>query len=395
MTNFDYLKKEKDFDSFVDIAIVAEKTYKIDVSTCIINCRRALEAGIKWMYSVDADLDIPYQDNLHTLMNTRAFKSIMDDDIWKRIEFIRRYGNEAVHTSTTKTASIAKICLRNLFYFTDFIAYCYGDNYEEREFDESLLEQEEVTPVKAVPDVDLEALIAENKSLKEELSSRRVQQQETYVSKPLDLSEFKTRKLYIDAMLMDAGWVEGKDWINEVELEGMPNKSEVGYADYVLYDDMNIPLAVIEAKRSCKDPAVGRQQAKLYADLLEKKYKRRPVIFITNGFETRIIDNDYPERRVSSIYSKRDLEKYFNLRKTKSHLNYIAINKNIAGRYYQEAAVRAVCEAFDKGNRRKALLVMATGSGKTRTVISLVDVLLNNGWIKNILFLADRNSLVT
>lgn len=395
MTNFDYLKKEKDFDSFVDIAIVAEKTYKIDVSTCIINCRRALEAGIKWMYSVDADLDIPYQDNLHTLMNTRAFKSIMDDDIWKRIEFIRRYGNEAVHTSTKKTASIAKICLRNLFYFTDFIAYCYGDNYEEREFDESLLEQEEVTPVKAVPDVDLEALIAENKSLKEELSSRRVQQQETYVSKPLDLSEFNTRKLYIDAMLMDAGWVEGKDWINEVELEGMPNKSEVGYADYVLYDDMNIPLAVIEAKKSCKDPAVGRQQAKLYADLLEKKYKRRPVIFITNGFETRIIDNDYPERRVSSIYSKRDLEKYFNLRRTKSHLNYIAINKNIAGRYYQEAAVRAVCEAFDKGNRRKALLVMATGSGKTRTVISLVDVLLNNGWIKNILFLADRNSLVT
>ena len=395
MTNFDYLKKEKDFDSFVDIAIVAEKTYKIDVSTCIINCRRALEAGIKWMYSVDADLDVPYQDNLHTLMNTRAFKSIMDDDIWKRIEFIRRYGNEAVHTSTKKTSSIAKICLRNLFYFTDFIAYCYGDNYEEREFDESLLEQEEVAPVKVVPDVDLEALIAENKSLKEELSSRRVQQQETYVSKPLDLSEFKTRKLYIDAMLMDAGWVEGKDWINEVELEGMPNKSEVGYADYVLYDDMNIPLAVIEAKRSCKDPAVGRQQAKLYADLLEKKYKRRPVIFITNGFETRIIDNDYPERRVSSIYSKRDLEKYFNLRKTKSHLNYIAINKNIAGRYYQEAAVRAVCEAFDKGNRRKALLVMATGSGKTRTVISLVDVLLNNGWIKNILFLADRNSLVT
>ena len=153
MTNFDYLKKEKDFDSFVDIAIVAEKTYKIDVSTCIINCRRALEAGIKWMYSVDADLDVPYQDNLHTLMNTRAFKSIMDDDIWKRIEFIRRYGNEAVHTSTKKTSSIAKICLRNLFYFTDFIAYCYGDNYEEREFDESLLEQEEVAPVKVVPDV--------------------------------------------------------------------------------------------------------------------------------------------------------------------------------------------------------------------------------------------------
>ena len=244
-------------------------------------------------------------------------------------------------------------------------------------------------------ELDLQKLIVENASLKEELSARRQEQQQTYVPKPLDLSEYKTRRLYIDSMLMDAGWIEGKDWINEVELSGMPNKSEVGYADYVLYDDMHKPLAVIEAKRTCVDVSKGRQQAKLYADLLENKYKRRPVIFLTNGFETHIIDGKYPERKCSVIYSKRDLEKWFNLMTMRTSLKHISIDKYIAGRYYQEAAIKAVCQNLDEKNRRKALLVMATGSGKTRTVIALCDCLLKAGWVKNILFLADRNSLVT
>ena len=175
----------------------------------------------------------------------------------------------------------------------------------------------------------------------------------------------------------------------------MPNKSEKGYADYVLYGDDGKALAIIEAKRTCVDVSKGRQQAKLYADLIEKKQGRRPVVFLTNGFETRISDNQYPERKVASIYSKRDLEKLFNLQAMRTDLKNITVDKNIAGRYYQEAAVKSVCDAFDEKNRRKALLVMATGSGKTRTVIALVKVLLQHGWIKNVLFLADRNSLVT
>ena len=134
---------------------------------------------------------------------------------------------------------------------------------------------------------------------------------------------------------------------------------------------------------------------KAICDLLEKKYGRRPVIFLTNGFDTRIDDGQYPERKVSMIYSKRDLEKWFNLQSMKTSLKHITVDKNIAGRYYQEGAVKAVCDSFGNKNRRKALLVMATGSGKTRTVISLCDVLLQHGWVKNILFLADRNSLVT
>lgn len=134
--------------------------------------------------------------------------------------------------------------------------------------------------------------------MKEELSKRRQENQPTYVPKPLDLSEYKTRKLYIDSMLVDAGWREGEDWINEVELSGMPSKSGNGRADYVLYDDMQRPLAVIEAKRTCVDVSKGRQQAKLYADILEKQYHRRPVIFLTNGFETHIIDGQYRNESV-------------------------------------------------------------------------------------------------
>lgn len=208
-------------------------------------------------------------------------------------------------------------------------------------------------------------------------------------------TEHETRKQYIDAMLRDAGWRLGVDWLEEVELQGMPNQAQVGFADYVLYGDNGKPLAVIEAKRTSVDPAKGRQQAKLYADLLEKQHGRRPVVFLTNGFETYLQDNQYPERQVEALYSKRDLEKLFNLRRMRQPLTDIQVDKNIAGRYYQEGAIKAVCHTFDAKNRRKALLVMATGSGKTRTAVALCKVLLERGWVKNILFLADRTSLVT
>ncbi len=398
MTNFDYLKKEPKFKSFADVAIAAEKVLKIDIESSVINCRRAMEFAIKWMYSVDKSLERPYQDNLISLMSTEDFHDIVDDALWKRLDLIRKIGNRAAHNGRKITEDEAILCLQNLFIFMDYVSYCYSDSYEERQYDVNLLtkayEEAAVSKISGT-DVDLKALIAENKALKEELTAKRAEQQQTYVPKPLDLSEYKTRKIYIDAMLLDAGWTEGKDWINEVEIPGMPNKSEVGFADYVLYDDSHRPLAVIEAKKTCVDPAKGRQQAKLYADLLEARYKRRPVVFLTNGFETRIIDNQYPERKTAVIYSKRDLEKLFNLQTMKTGLTHISVDKNIAGRYYQEAAVRAVCDSFDKKNRRKALLVMATGSGKTRTVIALCKILLDAGWVKNILFLADRNSLVT
>ena len=396
MTNFDFLQTEKDFSSFSGAAIAAERILHIDPAACVLNCRRAMEFAVKWMYSVDGQLDKPYNTQLHSLMGDRGFRDIVGPDLWRRMDLIRKLGNHAAHTGKKLTREQAALCLENLWFFLDFVAYCYGGTYTEGHFDPSLLERESAAPAPAtVPDVTLEQLMAENQALKEELTARREAQQPNYVPKPLELSEYQTRKIYIDAMLLDAGWVEGQTWLNEVELSGMPNKSGVGYADYVLYDDAHRPLAVIEAKRTCTDVARGRQQAKLYADILEQQYGRRPVVFLTNGFETRIDDGRYPERKCAAIYSKRDLEKWFNLRSMRSSLRNVMVDRNVAGRWYQEGAIKAVCDAFGEKNRRKALLVMATGSGKTRTVIALCDVLLQHGWVKNILFLADRNSLVT
>lgn len=351
------------------------------------------------MYAVDGSLVAPWDDKLVTLINTEEFRGIVDDQLIFRLDFIRRMGNNAAHGGKVITREQAVLCLQNLFVFFDFLAYCYGENYTEHTFNPALLAEQSAQPTPPAVDEDaarkLDALIKENAALKEQLTQRREEQHQTYVPKPLEISEYKTRKLYIDAMLQDAGWVEGKNWLNEVKLPGMPNKSETGYADYVLYGDDGKALAIVEAKRSCVDPAVGRQQAKLYADIIEKQQGRRPVIFLTNGFETKIDDGQYPERKCAAIWSKRDLEKLFNLLRMRTHLDNIVVDENIAGRYYQENAIKAVCNTFDARNRRKALLVMATGSGKTRTVIALCKVLLEHGWVKNILFLADRNSLVT
>jgi len=398
MTNFTFLTSTPDFASFAGVAESAERLLHIDRDACVFNCRRAMEFAVKWMYSVDEDLEMPYQDNLDSLMKDGTFRGIIGDDTWRRMDYIRKLGNTSAHSSKPITEEQAVLCLENLFVFLDCVAYLYAPEYTEREFDRSLLTLTVDEALAYVPDADIDitALMAENKSLREELTARRAEQQQTYVPKPLDLSECKTRKLYIDIMLQDAGWTEGKDWLNEVELQGMPNKSEVGFADYVLYGDDGRPLAILEAKRTCVDVAKGRHQAKLYADLLEKQYGRRPIIFLSNGFDTRIWnDKYYPERKVASVYSKRDLEKLYNLQTMRTSLRNVVVNKKIAGRYYQEGAIKAVCESFDAKNRRKALLVMATGSGKTRTVIALCDVLLQHGWVKNILFLADRNSLVT
>ena len=397
MTNFDFLLSVPDFAPFGEVAVAAEKIYSIDPAACVMNCRRAMEFAVKWMYSVDSALSMPWDDKLVSLLSTEEFRDIVDTNLMRRLEYIRKTGNFAAHDGKKITREQAMLCLQNLWVFMDFVACCYSLDYQSGAFDPALPEQS-AAPVYAVPpetEIQLAKLIEENALLKEELTIRREEQQKAYTPKPLEISEYKTRKLYIDVMLEDAGWTKGKDWLDEVELPGMPNQSETGYADYVLYGDDGKALAVIEAKRTCVDVAKGRQQAKLYADILEKQYRRRPVIFLTNGFETRIDDGQYPERRVAAVFSKRDLEKMFNLRRMRQPMSLIYVDKTIAGRYYQEEAIKAVCESFGQKNRRKALLVMATGSGKTRTVIALCKVLMEKGWVRDILFLADRNSLVT
>ncbi len=397
MTNFDFLKKEEKFASFADVAINAEKIFHIDAEACALNCRRAAEFAVKWMYSADAELELPhYDDSFAVLTSGEIFRGIVKQDNIRRLDYIRRLGNNVAHKGKSVTPDQVRLCLENLFYFLDYVAYLYADEYEEKEYDRTLSDmQSEPAPAPA-PEIDIDALLKENAALREELSAKREEREKTYSPPPQEPSEYETRTKYIDVMLMDAGWERGKNWIDEYPLTGMPNASEIGFADYVLLGDDGVPLAVVEAKRTCVDLSVGRRQAQLYADLLEKKFNKRPIIFLTNSFETRIWDDaHYPERTVSGIYSKRDLEKLFNLRRAKTSLKYITVDKRIAGRYYQEAAIKSVCEAFEQRNRRKALLVMATGSGKTRTVVGLVKVLLEHGWIKNVLFLADRTALVT
>lgn len=401
MPNFTPYQTEQ-FSTFAPAALTAERLYAIDPAACAMNCRRAMELAVKWMYAVDKQLVPPYKKDLSVLLGTVEFVELVDDkDLLRRLDFLRRLGNTAAHSTKKISRDQARLALENLFYFLDFIACCYDPDYQPHDFDPALLPELEDAVI--VDRKALAAAAAEPVKFYEataeqisQLTRRRQEQQPAYVPKPLDLTEYETRKLYIDAMLQDAGWTEGADWLNEYPVEGMPNPTGKGFVDYVLLGDDGRPLALVEAKRTCKDPAAGRQQAKLYADLLEQKFGRRPVIFLTNGFDTRIWNAPYyNERPVSGVYAKRDLEKEFNKLTIRAPLEDVSPREDIAGRYYQVEAVKAVCHAFDTENRRKALLVMATGSGKTRTIISLVEVLLRRGWVKNVLFLADRTSLVT
>ena len=223
MTNFDFLENIPQFHSFAKAAISAEKILHIDMEASVLNCRRAMEFAVKWMYSVDGSLVMPYQDTLVSLMNTEEFRYIVDSDLLKRMDFIRRLGNNAAHGGRKITLDKAKLCLENLYIFLDFVAYCYSETYEEGQFHPEYLE-EPLQPVAEdspqFTEIDLKALIAENKALKEELTARRQEQWQAYVPKPLDLSEYETRKIYIDTMLMDAGWQEGKEAFGNAQCVG-------------------------------------------------------------------------------------------------------------------------------------------------------------------------------
>ena len=261
MTNFDFLLSDADFAPFAQAAVAAEQIYQIDPAACILYCRRAMEAAVKWMYSVDGCLTLPVDNRLAALMDSGDFRGIVGEDVWKRMKLVRVLGNQAAHGGKKLTREQAAVCLENLYIFLDQTAYFYAKDYTEGKFDPSLSDTKPEPAPAPVPEVtvELERLMEENRSLRTQLTARREEQQPTYVPKPLELTEYQTRKIYIDAMLLDAGWTEGKDWLNEVELPGMPNKSGVGYADYVLYGDNGKPLAVIEAKRTCADVSKGRQ----------------------------------------------------------------------------------------------------------------------------------------
>ena len=174
MTNFDFLLSDPQFTPFGEVAVAAEKIYTIDPAACVLNCRRAMEFAIKWMYSVDGGLVMPYDDRLASLMDTEDFRAIVDRDLWQRLKYIRQTGNAAAHTGKKITLEQGRLCLENLWYFMDFVACCYGTTYTPGEFDPALLEQQTAAPALApAPEVDLATLIAENQALRAELTARR------------------------------------------------------------------------------------------------------------------------------------------------------------------------------------------------------------------------------
>ena len=408
MPNFEFLKQQSEYTLFAPAALEAEKVYFTAPAMCAVGCRKALELAAKWVYSADTTIEMPYKDNLQALIHEPSFRFAVDSQTWSKLPYIIKLGNLAVHTERAVNSSDALAALKGLFEFIEWIDYSYGSQYEERRFDEALIPRAKVV-VDTKKIKEQQSLLKEKESEIERLRKQIVEMSVAYTAgkdqrrqdrefTTEDISEFKTRKIYIDVDLKLMGWcLEGSDAdvMVEYEVDGMAAVSgQKGFIDYVLFGKDGLPLAVVEAKRTSKDPNIGRNQAVLYADCLERKFKRRPMMFTTNGFETYFWDDQTsPQRKVSGIFSRDNLQKLMNRRVEHQVLATVPINPNISGRAYQMAAVRAVCGSIAQGFR-KQLLVMATGTGKTRTAAGLVDVLSRAGYITNALFLADRTALV-
>jgi putative type I restriction-modification system, R subunit len=404
MSNFDFILKNEIFKTFAEAAEEAEKSIAVANVSCTILCRRALELAVKWIYANDRELVLPYQNNLSSLVYDINFKSMINEKVFNGMTYIIKLGNFSVHSNKKVTRKEAVLCLKYLFDFMDWLAYYYDSNYIETKFDEGKLpgessanlkkeEREELENKLVEKDEKIEKILKENEELREKLTKQRTSKKTAYNFKVSDISEFETRKQFIDLDLKIAGW-DSTNIREEVEVKGMPNTQEKGYIDYVLYGENGKPLAVVEAKRTSKDAKIGQQQAKLYADCLEKEYAQRPIIYYTNGKEIYMWDDaSYPERKVSGFYTQDELQLLIKRRDSKENLEHIFIANDIANRPYQLEAVKKVCESFEQKHRR-ALIVMATGTGKTRTAISLVDVLTSKNWVQNVLFLADRTELV-
>lgn len=408
MSNFEFLLEKTEYQLFASASVEAEKVYDSAPAMCAVGCRKALELAVKWVYSADKSIRMPYRDNLQSLIHEPTFRFALDSKTWGKLPYIIRLGNLAVHTERSVAQGDVLVSLRGLFEFIKWIDYCYGVEYEERTFDESVipkgkvvLEKKKIKEQESLlgeKDLEIEKLRRQIEQMADKLTAKKVIHQKTRTFTAEDLSEWSTRKKYIDVDLKELGWKfsgEDSDVWEEYPVNDMSGViGKKGYIDYVLFGKDGLPLAVIEAKSAGKDPNSGRKQAVLYADCLERKFGRRPMMFTSNGFDTYFWDDRLgPQRHVSGMFSKGDLQKLMNRRTEQEDLLSVPIDDNITDRYYQKEAIRAVCEHVGQGHR-KNLLVMATGTGKTRTAASLTDVFSRGGYATNILFLADRTALV-
>ena len=405
--NFAFLKQE--FPHAAESASCAERQVYGDPRASCFHARHALERLVKRVYKVEKALSPPKVTNLDGYLSEPAFRAIVPELVWQKAEYIWKAGNVAVHGNKTPASEQALNVVRELAHVLYWAGRTYlrkgAENLHGKTFDESLVPtlEPDATPASveelAALKSQLDAADDARKEIEDELEALRerlaaIKAENETVPETRNWNESKTRRLIIDLALQRAGWPLDREHDREYEVTGMPNASGLGYADYVLWGDDGKPLAVVEAKKTTVDPAVGRQQAKLYADCLEAMHGQRPIIFYTNGYETYLWDDRvYAPRVVAGFYKKDELASLLHRRSHREPLDASRVKNDIAGRYYQKRAIGSIGEQFGQA-RRKALLVMATGSGKTRVAIALVDLLQRAGWVKRALFLADRISLV-
>jgi type I restriction enzyme R subunit len=413
MSQFAFLQRE--WTGVFEAASKAEVVVHADPRTACFYARRALELAVSWAFKHDAGLKLPYQDSLSALIHEPSFRQTAGEAVFSKARVINTLGNRAVHSHRPVPDSDAVAAVRELFH----VAYWFARTYARTErphpnltFDVSALPRpahaaaqtaEQLQGLEArlrEKDESLAALLADKTALGEELKRLRAEvaaAKKAAAAQPdtHDYSEAETRDYFIDLLLKEAGWPLDQPRDREFEVAGMPNQKDKGFVDYVLWGDDGKPLGLVEAKRTRRDPRAGQQQAKLYADCLERQFGRRPVIFYSNGYEHWLWNDDrYPPRRVQGFYKKAELELLIQRRETRRSLAEATISPTIVERHYQTRAIRRIAEAFERDHDRKALLVMATGAGKTRTVIALSDLLMRCNCAKRVLFLADRLALV-
>jgi type I restriction enzyme, R subunit len=416
-SNFLFLEAE--WPALYAEALKAEQNVFADPRAACFYARRTLELAVRWIYDADRSLRPPYKTDLSSMLLEPAFAGVVEAKIRAKMDLVRKQGNAAVHRSQPIDASEAQRVVRELFHLLYWLARTYSRNPggqppAEGSFDstrlprsssrgerpagrEALRRQAEAD---AVRETELANARRIDPNLKAELERLRseVDAAKSANQKRPDLHDYdeeETRDLYIDLLLKEAGWLLNEKRDREFPVTGMPSKSGRGQVDYVLWGDDGKPLALLEAKRSRRDPRAGRQQAKLYADCLEARFGRRPVIFYSNGYEIWLWDDHrYPPRVVQGFFTKAELDLMIRQREERRPLGETEIDSKIVDRPYQHRAIRRIGERFEEENQRGALVVMATGAGKTRTAIALVDQMMRAGWVKRVLFLADRLALV-
>jgi type I restriction enzyme, R subunit len=413
-SNFDFLRRE--WPDVFDAAAKSESLAYPDPRTACFYARRALELAVFWLYKSDSALRLPYHEHLSALIHEPTFRTAVGPAVFAKARVIKELGNLAVHSHKPVRQFDALTAVRELHHFTFWLARTYARGSKPADglsFNPDLLPKTAAVPPQTQEQLQqletrlherneiLETLLADKANLDQELQRLRIEIAEAKKANisqadTHNYSEAETRDYFIDLLLKEAGWDltrEGHD--TEYPVTGMPNESGEGFVDYVLWGDDGIPLALNEAKRTKKSAQVGQQQAKLYADCLEKQFGRRPIIFYSNGYEHWIWDDtNYPPRPVQGFYKKAELELLIQRRTTRKKLAEAKINEAIVDRYYQTRGVRRIGEAFEIDRGRKTLVVQATGGGKTRMAIALSDLLMRCNWAKRVLFLADRVALV-